>query len=108
MINCSECPYCVRGPNGQMRFSCDPFTTIREPECIAKWQLIKLDMLVQAYQATLAMYHKLAPMQEKMFRHLEREIDDVDEADKWKQAIDEDKNDDKDQEENNNDENKWR
>ncbi|HSW45586.1 MAG TPA: hypothetical protein VLM89_08445 [Phycisphaerae bacterium] len=84
MIQCSQCEHFLRGPGGQMRLTCDPFSTIREPECLAKWQLIKIDMMVQAYQATLDMYRRLAPMQEKMFRHMEREIDDIDEADRWK------------------------
>jgi hypothetical protein len=35
------------------------------------------------------MYRKFAPLQEKMFRHLEREIDEAEEADRWKFADDE-------------------
>ena len=65
---------------------CDPFSTIKEPECLTKWQLIKLETMVRAYQATLQVYERLAPLQEKMFRHMEREIDEVDEADAWKQG----------------------
>jgi hypothetical protein len=84
MIQCSQCEYFVRGPAGQFRLTCDPFSTVKEPECLAKWQLIKIDLMVQAYQATVEMYRRLAPMQEKMFRHMEREIDDMDEADRWK------------------------
>ncbi len=49
-----------------------------------KWQLIKTDLMVQAYHTTLEFYRRLAPMQEKMFRHMEREIEDMDEADRWK------------------------
>jgi len=41
------------------------------------------------------MYDRLAPLQEKMFRHLEREIDDAEEADEWKRA-DGDEEDDSD------------
>jgi hypothetical protein len=84
MIQCSECEHFVRGGPGQIRLTCDPFSTIKEPECLAKWQLIKIDLMVQAYHATLDMYRRLAPLQEKMFRHMEREIDDIDEADRWK------------------------
>jgi hypothetical protein len=74
---------------------CDPFSTIKEPECLTKWQLIKLETMVRAYQATLQVYERLAPLQEKMFRHMEREIDEVDEADAWKQGYeDEDEYDD--------------
>jgi hypothetical protein len=84
MLQCSECEHFVRGAPGQIRLTCDPFSTIKEPECLAKWQLIKIDLMVQAYHATLDMYRRLAPLQEKMFRHMEREIDDIDEADRWK------------------------
>ncbi len=86
MIQCSECEFFVRGPGGQVGFKCDPFGTIKEPECLVKWQLIKLDLMVQSYQATVAMYRRLAPLQEKMFRHMEREIDDLDEGESWKQG----------------------
>ncbi len=84
MIQCSQCEHFQRGPAGQIRLTCDPFSTIKEPECLAKWQLIKVDLMVQAYHATLDMYRRLAPLQEKMFRHMEREMDDMDEADRWK------------------------
>jgi hypothetical protein len=84
MIQCSQCEFFVRGPGGQFRLTCDPFSTVKEPECLAKWQLIKIDMMVQAYQATVEMYRRLAPMQEKMFRHMEREMEDMDDADRWK------------------------
>lgn len=93
MIQCSECELFVRGPAGQVGFRCDPFTNIKEPECLQKWQLIKIDTMVRSYQATLDMYRRLAPLQEKMFRHMEREIDDIDEADSWKQNLDDDEND---------------
>ena len=84
MIQCSQCEHFLRGPAGQIRLTCDPFSTVKEPECLAKWQLIKIDLMVQAYHATLDMYRRLAPLQEKMFRHMEREIDDIDESDRWK------------------------
>ncbi len=98
MIQCSECELFSEGAGGQVQFRCHPFKNIKEPECIVKWQLIKLDLtvrssqiaatkldqMVQAYQATVEMYKKLAPLQEKMFRHMEREIDDISEADQWK------------------------
>ena len=88
MIQCSECEHFVRGPGGQIRFTCDPFSNIKEPQCLMKWQLIKIDMMVQAYQATVAMYKKLAPMQERMLRQMEQEMGEVDEADRWKYGLD--------------------
>lgn len=98
MLHCIDCQYCVQGPDGHIQLTCNPFSNIKEPECLAKWQLVKLETMVQAYQATIAIYRKLAPMQEKMFRHMQREIDDLDEADSWKQA-DLDETDDKDEQE---------
>jgi hypothetical protein len=100
MIQCQDCEHFVRGPDGQVGFRCDPFATIKEPECLVKWQLIKVDQqlselatMVRAYKATLDMYRRLAPLQEKMFRHMEREIDEVDEADSWKQDLEDDDDD---------------
>jgi len=88
MIQCSECEHFIRGPGGQVRFTCDPFSNIKEPQCLMKWQLIKIDMMVQAYQATVAMYKKLAPLQERMLRQMEQEMGEMDEADRWKFGLD--------------------
>lgn len=88
MIQCSQCEFFVRGPGGQPIFTCDPHSTIKEPECLAKWQLAKLDVLVRAHQATLAMYERLAPLQERMIQHMERELDEQDDADRWKYGED--------------------
>ena len=97
MMKCSECEYFARGASGQVGFRCDPFSTVKEPECLAKWQLIKIDMMVRAYQATVEMYKRIAPLQEKMFRHMEKEIDDIDEADRWKYGLDEEEDEDQQQ-----------
>ena len=98
MIQCSACEHFSRGGGGQVRFTCDPFSNIKEPQCLTKWQLIKIDLMVQAYQATVAMYKKLAPMQERMLRQMEQEMEDVDEADQWKYGL----NDEDDSENDNN------
>jgi hypothetical protein len=46
---------------------------------------------VAAYQATLEYYRRLAPMQEMMFKVMQRELNDMDESDRWKiQEDDED------------------
>jgi len=84
MIQCQDCEFFHRAQNGEVGFSCDPFKNIKEPECLAKWQLLKTNQMVASYQATLSYYQKLAPMQEKMFKVMEREIDDLSESDKWK------------------------
>ncbi len=98
MIQCDKCEYFIRGPGGQIGFKCDPFKNIKEPECLVKWQLIKIDMMVRSYQATLEMYRRLAPLQEKMFRQMEREIDDVDEADRWKYGLHDDEENEEEEE----------
>jgi len=93
MIQCQNCEFFHRNPNGEISFSCDPFGTIKEPECLAKWQLIKMNQMVAGYQATLSYYKKLAPMQEKMFKVMEREINEMDEGEKWKAPDEEDEED---------------
>jgi len=96
MIQCKDCQYYQTGPDGRRIFKCDPFTNIVEPECLLKWQLLRLDMLASGYQGMLKWYEKLAPMQDKIFNYMQREMDDIDEADKWK--IDEDDEEDQDNE----------
>lgn len=90
MIQCCDCEYYRRDEAGRISLACDPFSTIKEPECLAKWQLIKTDMLLQGYHATLAGQRKLAPIQEKMFKLLERELEDYDDSESWKYNDDED------------------
>lgn len=97
MIQCKDCEYFKRSEDGEISVSCDPFSTIKEPECLAKWQLIKINQMVASnqqmvasYQATVDYYRKFAPMQEKMFKVMERELGDIDESDKWKVEDDED------------------
>jgi len=90
MIQCQNCEFFQRSPSGEITFACDPFTNIKEPDCLAKWQLIKINQMVASYQATLSYYRKLAPMQEKMFKVMERELDTLNESEQWKIAEDED------------------
>ena len=94
MIQCKDCELCRIDPDGKRTFTCDPFTNIKEPECIAKWQLIRLDMLAASYQGMLKWYEKLAPIQKRLFKYMEREIDDLDESERWR--IDEDDQDGED------------
>jgi hypothetical protein len=90
MIQCKDCEFCEINPDGQRTFKCDPFINVKEPECILKWQLIRLDMLAASHQATLRWYEKLAPMQGKLFKYMKREIDQMDETENWKVDEDED------------------
>jgi len=89
MIHCKDCQHFHRSESGEISFSCDPFSNIVEPECLAKWQLIKINQMVASYHATLEYYRKLAPMQEKMFKVMEREIDSLNESEQWKIADEE-------------------
>lgn len=84
MIQCAECEYYSNEPDGRRVFRCDPFINIKEPECLHKWQLLRLDRLVSSFQSMTMWQHKMAPMQEKLFRYVKRELDDIDEADSWK------------------------
>ena len=88
MLQCKDCELCEMGPEGRRTFKCDPFTNIKEPECIAKWQLIRLVMLVASYQQMTRWYGKLAPLQDKIVEYMKREIQDIDESERWK--LDED------------------
>jgi len=84
MIQCKNCEFYRSDPDGRRIFTCDPFTNIKEPECIAKWQLMRLNTLVASYQAVLMAQKKFAPLQDKMLKYMEREIEDMEETDKWK------------------------
>jgi len=84
MIQCKDCEFFRRDDTGRASFACDPFGTVKEPECLTKWQLIKINQMVEAYHATLGYYQKLAPMQDKLFKVMQRELEDMDESDKWK------------------------
>jgi hypothetical protein len=84
MIQCKDCEFCTLDQNGRKSFNCDPFTNIKEPECIAKLQLIRLDMLLASYQGMLNWYQKLAPLQDKLVKFMKREIEDIDESENWK------------------------
>ena len=84
MIQCKDCELCQTGPDGKRIFKCDPFSTIKEPQCLEKWQLLRLDMLVAAYQGMLKWYNRLAPIQDKLYKYVEREIQDIEESEQWK------------------------
>lgn len=89
MIQCKDCEYFEMGDDGRKVFKCDPFSNIKEPECINKLQLLRLDMLLGTYRAMQNQQQKMAPMQDKLFKYMKRELNDVDEADQWKYDEDE-------------------
>ncbi|NOT02067.1 MAG: hypothetical protein HOP29_15755 [Phycisphaerales bacterium] len=84
MLRCEDCEFFSRGPDGRPMLACDVYSTIKEPECVGKIQVNLLQRMVRAFEATLDLNRRLAPLQEKMMRHVEREIDEADDADKWK------------------------
>ena len=84
MIQCKDCELCQIGPDGKRTFKCNPFTNIKESECIQKWQLIRLDMLLASYQGMLKMQGKFAPLQDKIMKYVQREIEDMEQTDSWK------------------------
>ncbi len=94
MIQCKDCEFCEMGSDNRRVFKCDPFVNVKEAECIAKWQLIRLDMLLVTYSRMQQMQEKMAPLQDKLFKYMEREINDIDESDKWKIDDDEPHNED--------------
>ena len=97
MIQCKDCEFCEVGPDGRRTFKCDPFVNIKEPTCIEKWQLIRLDMLAASYHQMLQWQEKLAPLQDKIFRYMKHEMENIDESDRWK-LDDEDEQTDTEQE----------
>ena len=94
MIQCSDCEFCECDEDGELTFACDPFLNIKEPECLIKWQLLKLDTLLHHHEQMAEMHERLAPMQEKLFNYMEREIQEQKDADSWKEELDEDENED--------------
>ena len=97
MIQCKDCELCEIGPDNRRTFKCDPFVNIKEPECIAKWQLIRLDMLVATYQGMLRWYEKMAPLQSKIMKYMKRELDELNETEKWRIDDEEDNEDNEEQ-----------
>ena len=98
MILCKDCQFYHEDEHGRRIFACDPFNNIVEPECIQKWQLLKIEMLLSTYQGMSSMQQKMAPMQDKIFKYIKRELDDIDETDSWKYDEDDDNDDNVDNE----------
>ncbi len=94
MLRCEDCEFFSRAPDGSPILACDPFSTIKEVECLAKWQVAQLKSISQSLQATAELHRRLAPFQEKIIKHMEREMDDADDADRWKQSDEDDEDDD--------------
>jgi len=55
-----------------------------------KWQILRLDYLVSQYQRMISSQQKMAPIQDKIFKYVKRELEDIDEADRWKTTEEDD------------------
>jgi len=84
MIQCKDCEFYEIGPDRRKLFKCDPFSNIKEPECLQKWQVIKLDMLLGGYKSMLTWQERMSPVQDKILKYVQRELEDIDEAERWK------------------------
>ncbi len=84
MILCKDCELFEIDPNGRRIFHCDPFINIKEPECLVKWQLLRLDLLVSMYRGMTAWQEKMGPIQDKILKYVKRELEDLDESESWK------------------------
>jgi len=84
MILCKDCEFYSQDAEGRRRFLCDPFSTIKEAECLQKWQLLRLDMILATYQSMNAFNSRLAPLQDKIFKYINREIQDIEDSESWK------------------------
>ncbi len=85
MLQCKDCEFFHREPEtGRITLKCDPFSTIKEPACLEKMQLLRLDALTQMYQGMMRWYQQLGPMQKQMFDMMKREMEDYDESESWK------------------------
>lgn len=89
MIQCKDCEFYTTTPDGKGILTCNPFENIKEPECLQKWQMIKLDMLLAGQNIVLRSQNKMAPLQDKIMRYVEREIEELDESESWKYDPDE-------------------
>ena len=89
MLQCKECEFCEVGPDGEVKLNCNPFTNVKESECLLKWQLLRLDLMTRAYMATIAEYRKIAPLQKELYRRMKQEFKEMDDADSWKQSDEE-------------------
>ena len=84
MQQCRDCEFFFQDENGRITLKCNPFLNVKEPACVEKWQLLRLDMLMKHYQTMLQLTQKYAPLQEKMFKFMQRELNDIEDADSWK------------------------
>src|SRR5262249_9056669 len=59
MIQCQNCEHYHAGEGGQVSFTCNPFGNIVEPECLQKWQLLRMTELTQKVDRLVAAYESM-------------------------------------------------
>jgi hypothetical protein len=84
MIQCKDCELYRQEPDGRRVFLCDPFNNIKELECLEKWQLLRLDMIAATQSNLASAQAQMAPIQDKILKYIKRELEDIDESEKWK------------------------
>ena len=89
MIQCKDCELYEQDADGRRVFHCDPFVNIKEPECLAKWHLLRLEALVSGFRGMTAWQEKMGPLQDKIMKYVRRELEDLDEGERWKSDEDE-------------------
>ncbi len=72
---------------------CNPFENVKDESCLQRLLLLRTDMLVGMYSNMLSFYQNMAPMQKKMMKFMDNEIDELDQTDSWKRGYDEDEDD---------------
>ena len=68
MLQCRDCEFCQAQPDGELMFTCDPFTNIKEPHCLAKWQLLKINEMLSYQEQVFEMHQRFAPIAGKTVR----------------------------------------
>lgn len=92
MRQCKDCEFFSEGADGGRRFLCDPFENIVEPECLAKWQLMRLDILSSLLEEQNRYSRRIGPLQDKLIKYVEREIEEMEEGEDWKYGPDDEFN----------------
>lgn len=89
MIQCQDCEFFRPDALGNPGFACDPFRNIKEEACLQKWQIIKLDRLLASQESSSSFQRRIAPLQEKMFKLVSREVAELEEGESWRQGYEE-------------------
>ena len=90
MVQCIDCRYGKKMPNGTIRLSCDASRNIVEPECLTKWMLVSLRNIETMQGLAIKLTGGMLPMQAKVLQHNCAQIDELQKGENWKHGADED------------------